>query len=361
MRLHANENPWPDEADVSPTALNRYFDGQPQALVDALAAHYGVDPASLLVTRGSDEAIDLLVRAFCRAGEDRILVCPPTFGMYRFSAEVQGAGVLAVPLADDFRLDDEALIRRWTPDVKVVFLCSPNNPTGNALAPDSVERVLAALAGRAIVAIDEAYLEFSGQPGFLGSLARHPGLVILRTLSKAHGLAGARCGVAIAAPALVELLGRIMPPYAMPGPTVAAALDALRPERLARTRRTDPRDRRRARAARYRAREPCPSSRASSRARETSCWWSSPTPRGRSAPRPRVASCCATSRASLASPSACGSRSAAAGRTTACWLRWSGRERDRCLRCSSTATAPSSRSRPTSRWTRSRSSVSCPA
>lgn len=237
VRLHANENPWPDEADVSPTALNRYFDGQPQALVDALAAHYGTDPARVLVTRGSDEAIDLLVRAFCRAGEDRILVCPPTFGMYRFSAEVQGAGVLAVPLAGDSRLDAEALIRRWTPDVKVVFLCSPNNPTGNALAPDSVERVLTALAGRAIVAIDEAYLEFSGQPGFLDALPRHPGLVILRTLSKAHGLAGARCGVAIAAPALVELLGRIMPPYALPGPTVAAAIDALRPERLARTRR----------------------------------------------------------------------------------------------------------------------------
>jgi len=237
VRLHANENPWPDEGDHSPTALNRYFDGQPQALVDALAACYGVDPASLLVTRGSDEAIDLLVRAFCRAGEDRILVCPPTFGMYRFSAEVQGAGVLAVPLIDDFRLDPEALIRRWTPDVKVVFLCSPNNPTGNFLAPDLVERVLAALAGRAIVAIDEAYLEFSEQPGFLGSLARNPGLVILRTLSKAHGLAGARCGAAIAAPALVELLGRIMPPYALPGPTVAAALDALQPERLARTRR----------------------------------------------------------------------------------------------------------------------------
>jgi len=236
VRLHANENPWHDEADESPTALNRYFDGQPQSLADALAAWYGVDPASVLVTRGSDEAIDLLVRAFCRAGEDRILVCPPTFGMYRFSAEVQGAGVLAVPLADGFRLDAEALIRRWTPDVKVVFLCSPNNPTGNALEPDSVERVLAALAGRAIVVVDEAYLEFSGQPGFIDRLPRQPGLVILRTLSKAHGLAGARCGAAIAAPALVELLGRIMPPYAMPGPTVAAALAALDPARLARTR-----------------------------------------------------------------------------------------------------------------------------
>jgi histidinol-phosphate aminotransferase len=237
VRLHANENPWPDEADESPTALNRYFDGQPKALVDALAAWYGVDPASVLVTRGSDEGIDLLVRAFCRAGEDRILVCPPTFGMYRFSAEVQGAGVLPVPLADGFRLDADALVRRWTPDAKVVFLCSPNNPTGNALEPESVARVLVALAGRAIVAIDEAYLEFSGQPGFIDWLPRQPGLVILRTLSKAHGLAGARCGAAIAAPALVDLLGRIMPPYAMPGPTVAAALAALEPARLARTRR----------------------------------------------------------------------------------------------------------------------------
>lgn len=236
VRLHANENPWADEADDSPVALNRYFDGQPRALVEALADWYGVDPAGVLVTRGSDEAIDLLVRAFCRAGEDRILVCPPTFGMYRFSAEVQGAGVLAVPLGRDFRLDADALVARWTPDVKVVFLCSPNNPTGNALEPEAVGRVLDALDGRAVVAVDEAYLEFSGQPGFLECLPRHPGLVILRTLSKAHGLAGARCGAAIAAPAVVELLGRIMPPYAMPAPTVAAARDALRPERLARTR-----------------------------------------------------------------------------------------------------------------------------
>jgi histidinol-phosphate aminotransferase len=237
IRLHANENPWNDEADDSPVALNRYFDGQPRALVEALAVWYGVDPAGVLVTRGSDEAIDLLVRAFCRAGEDRILVCPPTFGMYRFSAEVQGAGVLAIPLGRDFRLDADALIERWTPDVKVVFLCSPNNPTGNALDADAVRRVLDALDGRAIVAIDEAYLEFSGQPGFQDRLPHHPGLVLLRTLSKAHGLAGARCGAAIAAPAVIELLGRIMPPYAMPAPTVAAALDALRPDRLARTRR----------------------------------------------------------------------------------------------------------------------------
>jgi histidinol-phosphate aminotransferase len=236
IRLHANENPWPDEGDEAPVALNRYCDGQPRALVQALAAHYGCAADGILVTRGSDEAIDLLVRAFCRAGTDRILVCPPCFGMYRFSAEVQGAGVVAVPLAADFQLDADALVRGWTPAVKVVFLCSPNNPTGNALDTAAVERVLAALDGRAIVAIDEAYVEFAQGPGFLDALHRHPGLVILRTLSKAHGLASSRCGVAIAAPELIELLGRIMPPYALPGPTVAAALAALDPQRLARTR-----------------------------------------------------------------------------------------------------------------------------
>jgi histidinol-phosphate aminotransferase len=133
IRLHANENPWPDEDDDAPVALNRYCDGQPRALVQAFAAHYGSAADGILVTRGSDEAIDLLVRAFCRAGTDRILVCPPCFGMYRFSAEVQGAGVVTVPLAADFALDAEALIRGWSPAVKVVFLCSPNNPTGNAL------------------------------------------------------------------------------------------------------------------------------------------------------------------------------------------------------------------------------------
>lgn len=237
VRLHANENPWADESDESPTALNRYFDGQPRALVEALAAHYDVPPDAVLVTRGSDEAIDLLVRAFCRAGEDRVLICPPTFGMYRFSADVQGAGIVAVPLRADFGLDAEALLAAWTPAAKVVFLCSPNNPTGNVLEPQAVGRVLDGLAGRAVIAIDEAYLEFSAGPGFLAVLGRHPGLVILRTLSKAHGLAGARCGVAIAAPALIGLLGRIMPPYALPGPTVAAALEALQPGRLARTRR----------------------------------------------------------------------------------------------------------------------------
>ncbi len=236
IRLHANENPWGDESDAAPIALNRYLDGQPRALLQALGALYDLDLEQILVTRGSDEAIDLLIRGFCRAGQDRILVCPPTFAMYGFSAAIQGAGIVAVPLGPDFALDANAVIASWTPDVKLVFLCSPNNPTGNALDPTAVERILGALAGRVVVVLDEAYVEFSQEPGFLRVLSRYPGLVILRTLSKAHGLAGARCGVALAAPPLISLLAHMMPPYALPGPTVFAALAALRPDRIARTR-----------------------------------------------------------------------------------------------------------------------------
>lgn len=234
IRLHANENPWSDESDAAPIALNRYLDGQPGELIEALANYYGVFPAQVLITRGSDDGIDLLVRAFCRAGEDAILVCPPTFSMYAFSAAIQGARVASVPLGADFGLDARALLWNCTPDIRLVFLCSPNNPTGNALDPGAVEDVLAELAGRAIVVIDEAYLEFSRFAGFGCLLSAYPGLVILRTLSKAHGLAGARCGVLLAAPSLIAMLGRMMPPYALPGPTVASALEALRPERVSR-------------------------------------------------------------------------------------------------------------------------------
>lgn len=236
IRLHANENPWSDESDAAPIALNRYLDGQPTKLLEALAGHYDVDPAQVLVTRGSDEGIDLLIRAFCRAGEDAILVCPPTFSMYAFSAGIQGARVASVPLGADFGLDAQALLRNCTADVKLVFLCSPNNPTGNALDPAAVERLLEELAGCAVVVIDEAYLEFSRFAGFGRLLAARPGLVILRTLSKAHGLAGARCGVALGAPALIAMLARMLPPYSLPSPTFVSALEALRPERVARMR-----------------------------------------------------------------------------------------------------------------------------
>jgi histidinol-phosphate aminotransferase len=234
-RLHANENPWTDEANAATCGLNRYPESQPKALVAALAAHYGVPPDQVLASRGSDEGIDLLIRGFCRAGQDRVMVCPPTFAMYGFAAAVQGAEVVEAPLDGAFGLDADAVLEAWSPGVKIVFLCSPNNPTGNCLDRPAIERLLAGLSRRALVVLDEAYIELAGAGSCLALQSRHPELVILRTLSKAHGLAGARCGVVLAVPAIIGLLARIIPPYALPAPTIAAALAALAPERLART------------------------------------------------------------------------------------------------------------------------------
>lgn len=164
------------------------------------------------------------------------MICQPTFAMYGFAAAIQGAEIVEVSLNDAFGLDADAVLNTWSPGVKIIFLCSPNNPTGNRLDTAAIERVLAGLSGRAVVVLDEAYIELARAKSCVSLQSRYPELVILRTLSKAHGLAGARCGAVLAVPAIIGLLARIIPPYALPAPTVAAALAALAPERLARTR-----------------------------------------------------------------------------------------------------------------------------
>ncbi|MCQ4165397.1 histidinol-phosphate transaminase [Tahibacter harae] len=231
--LNANESPWAPAAELE---LNRYPDPQPPRLRAALAALYGVEPAQLLMGRGSDEAIDLLLRAFCRAGEDAILISPPTFGMYAVAAAVQGAAVLKAPLDAQFGLDAAALRAQLTPAVKLVFVCTPNNPSGALVPLALIDELAAELAGRALLVVDEAYLEFAGAPSAATLLARHENLVVLRTLSKAHALAGARVGVLLAGAEIVELLRRIMPPYPLPTASVDAALAVLQPAALAQTR-----------------------------------------------------------------------------------------------------------------------------
>lgn len=236
--LDANENP--ETPSVGAPLHNRYPQPQPADLLARLARLYRVRPNNLLVTRGSDEGIDLLLRAFCRAGRDAILITPPTYGMYKVAAAIQGARVLTAPLdaRRDFALDARAVLRAVTPATKIVFFCSPNNPTGALLDRAAVARIARALLGRAIVVVDEAYVEFSGATSLAAEIGRRPNLVVLRTLSKAYGLAGIRCGATLADPALIGVLQKIIAPYPIPGPVLEAALAALSPAGLAAARRS---------------------------------------------------------------------------------------------------------------------------
>jgi histidinol-phosphate aminotransferase len=234
IRLHANELPWRASDDTSVAGLNRYPEPHPHELTAALATLYGVEASMLLACRGSDEAIDLLIRSYCRAGQDAVTICPPTFGMYGVAARIQGAAVLEVPLlrAAGYAFDAAALLARCDPSVKLVFLCSPNNPTGNRLDSAAILALARALEGRALMVVDEAYVEFADAPSLIGNVTQYPGLVVLRTLSKAYGLAGARCGVLIAHADVVTLLRSVIQPYAVTQLTIEAVFNALKPSAL---------------------------------------------------------------------------------------------------------------------------------
>ncbi|HEX2624705.1 MAG TPA: histidinol-phosphate transaminase [Sphingomicrobium sp.] len=229
IRLDANENPYAALVAGQPT-INRYPEPQPATLRARLAALYGVAPERLWVTRGSDDAIDLLIRTFCEAGQDSIGIVEPTFSAYAQFARVQGARVVTARLTDDFRFDAGAVISAMAAEApKLLFLCTPNNPTGTPVEPDDARRIAAALTDTIVVA-DEAYAEFSETADLADEADGN--LVVLRTLSKAYGLAGARIGCAIGSADLIDLLSRVSPPYPLPGPSIAAAVAALGAERM---------------------------------------------------------------------------------------------------------------------------------
>jgi histidinol-phosphate aminotransferase len=239
VRLNANEAPWPADGSTH-DGLNRYPEIRPLELHARLAAHYGVSPDMILATRGSSEAIDLLIRAFCRAGVDSIMVSPPTFAMYRVYADIQGARTLTAPLLpnDEFALDTASILEGCTAETKLVFVCSPNNPTGGLVPLPAVRELCRARVDRSLVVVDEAYAEFSEAPSavslFDDDSRRCGNLVVLRTLSKAHSLAGARCGAVIACPTVVKLLSGILAPYALATPVVDCVLRSLERENVER-------------------------------------------------------------------------------------------------------------------------------
>jgi histidinol-phosphate aminotransferase/imidazoleglycerol-phosphate dehydratase/histidinol-phosphatase len=232
IRLNANENPFPPLV-AGDAAINRYPEPQPVDLRRRTAALYGVEAEELWVTRGSDDAIDLLIRAFCRPGQDKVAIIEPTFSAYAQFARIQGAKIISARLSDDFNFDEQRVLEAIGPErPKLLFLCAPNNPTGTDVARESVLCLAQALP-RTLVVVDEAYGEFSDGPSLAGDIGSVPNLVVLRTLSKAYGLAGARIGCAISRADLVELLSRVSPPYPLPLPSIEAALSALRAERMA--------------------------------------------------------------------------------------------------------------------------------
>lgn len=239
--LNANELPWPliDDplASDGVEPLNRYPQPQHAELVSRVAERHELPENHVLLTRGSDDGIDLLVRVFCRAGIDAVLDTPPGFGMYRIAAQVQGAGIVNIPRhPGSLALDTGAILAalRDSHPPRIAFLTSPANPTGDLVEPDFLEQALEVSRGRSLVVVDEAYAEFSDTPGCCARIGSNPHLVILRTLSKAFGSAGLRCGAVLAQAEVIDLLRRVIPPYPLPTPVLSLALQLFEPETLAR-------------------------------------------------------------------------------------------------------------------------------
>ncbi len=235
IKLDANESPFgPLSGGSIAAGVNRYPEPQPARLRGAMAALYGVAPEQFLVTRGGDDAIDLLCRTFLRGREDKAAVCTPSFSAYAHFARLQGGTVLEIPLAETFDLDPARVIARLKdePSVKLLFLCTPNNPTGNEVDPADILAIADALPDVMILA-DEAYLEFSSTPSLAAEAIARPNLLVLKTLSKAFALAGARVGGLVGPTETLDIVARALPPYPLPTPCIAAALEALQPARRA--------------------------------------------------------------------------------------------------------------------------------
>ena len=234
LKLNANESPLATGTQNA-KGLNRYPARRPARLTRIMAVHYGVAIENVLVTRGSSEGIDLLIRTFCTAGQDNVLLTPPVFDMYQVYASIQGAQVVNVPLRaeDDFIVDTDALLRACDEYTKLIFLCSPNNPLGRVVPQHVTLEILKARSGQSVVIIDEAYIEYSDTESLASLVSEYDNLVVLRTLSKGLALAGARCGAVIASPGLVQLLDGVLAPYALSSPAIASAELALSDQQLA--------------------------------------------------------------------------------------------------------------------------------
>lgn len=220
--LDANENSLGSAID---SAYQRYPDPYQRELKEKVAKIKAVHVDEIFLGNGSDEPIDLLYRAFCEPGQDNVVITPPTYGMYEVSAAIHNVEVLKVNLTADFQLKAEEILATCNSQTKIIWLCSPNNPTGNLLDRSAIQKVITNFEG--IVVVDEAYIDFADQPSMTGSLDQHPNLVVLHTFSKAWGMAGLRLGVAFASKEIINILNLIKAPYNLSQATQQIALQAM--------------------------------------------------------------------------------------------------------------------------------------
>ncbi len=225
--LDANEN---SIGSVLGENYNRYPDPLQKKLKQAIGKIKGVAPENIFIGNGSDEPIDLLMRAFCEPGKDNVLLFPPTYGMYEVAANINNVAIKTVVLTEDFQLNVDATLKAIDRNSKLLFVCSPNNPTGNVMKGEDIEALLKNFSG--IVVLDEAYIDFSDNPMWLKNLLLHPNLVILQTFSKAWGMAALRVGMAFASTAIIDILNKIKAPYNMNEATQQLALQALTRENM---------------------------------------------------------------------------------------------------------------------------------
>jgi len=223
--LDANENPFNDRNK----GWNRYPDPHQVAVKQKLASLKRLDTNQIFIGNGSDEVIDLLFRIFCEPSKDEIITCPPTYGMYGVSAAIHNVKNVEIPLDDDYLLQVDKILSVTNEATKMLFICSPNNPTGNSLRTDDITFLLQNFDG--IVVIDEAYIDFSSQSSWISALTHYPKLVVMQTMSKAWGLAAVRAGMAYANAELIKVLGKVKPPYNVSGPNQEILLKALNDER----------------------------------------------------------------------------------------------------------------------------------
>lgn len=220
--LDANENPY---GSATTENYNRYPDPYQAEIKQKLIALKNVDSERIFLGNGSDEPIDLLTRATCTPGQDHVIIMPPTYGMYEVSASIHDVKIDKVSLTADFQIDAESVIRAIKPLTKIIWICSPNNPTGNVMQHDAIQTILENFSG--LVVVDEAYVDFTDTPTWIQHLDKYPNLVVLQTFSKAWGLAGIRVGMCFASAEIVKILNKIKPPYNISLPAQKALLEGL--------------------------------------------------------------------------------------------------------------------------------------